>query len=621
VIDGFPAIVPMIALGFPAGQLGEGSMEDRVARLESRVASLCDRVGDLEQRLALLDERRPAAIPAKTDPSTQPAIVDIERTRLQQLLALTGRTLVVLGGAYLLRALTETHMLPASAGVGFGILYAVPWLLLASRSAARGAQLDAFAHALSAALIGYPLVWEATLRFNVVSPAQSAALLGLLTAGAFVLSSARSLEGLAWVVALGTSISAAGLAVATGDWIAYTVLAIAVGVATLWLGYTRNWTMLRWPTAAIANIMLLILTGRAAADGRISSALLVQMLMLGGYLGSFAIRTLLIGRPVIPFEVVQSIGVLAVAFGGAIALIRSTGSNVVLVGVASLVLAAAGYIVAFSFVARHRHVKTFFFYSLLAQLFAIVGIALCGGQAARSLAYTLVALVAAVLARHSGRMALSLQAAVYAIAAALASGLVERAAQALLLPPSIDGAAISLVQLLALSAVGVVTFLPVRRPVESWGIFARILRFVSMAMLVWTAAGAVIGFSIAILPGGDQIGGSLLATIRTAALVVATLMLAEAARHPAGREAAWLVYPMLSLTGVKVFFIDFPQGHPETLFAALALYGIALIAAPRMLRRAPLADSSAASSRSTESPAVPTRTTVVVTGEPTLKVR
>jgi hypothetical protein len=597
-------------------------MEDRVARLESRVASLCDRVGDLEQRLALLDERAPAAIPATTDSTTQPAIVDIERTRLQQLLALTGRTLVVLGGAYLLRALTETHLLPASAGVGFGILYAVPWLLLASRSAARGAQLDAFAHALSAALIGYPLVWEATLRFNVVSPGQSAALLGLLTAGAFALSSARSLEGLAWVVALGTSISAAGLAIATGDWIAYTVLAIAVGVATLWLGYTRNWTMLRWPAAAVANIMLLILTGRAAAHGRVSAALLVQMLMLGGYLGSFAIRTLLIGRPVIPFEVVQSIGVLAVAFGGAIALIRSTGSNVLLVGVASLVLAAVGYIVAFSFVARHRHVKNFFFYAMLAQLFAIVGIALCGGQAAGSVAYTLAALVAAVQARRNGRMALSLQAAVYAIAAALASGLVERATQALLLSPSIDGGAISLlVQLLALSAVGVVTFLPVRRPVESWGIFARILRFVSMAVLVWTAAGAVIGFSIAILPGGNQIGGSLLATIRTAALVVATLMVAEAARHPAGREAAWLVYPMLSLTGVKVFFIDFPQGHPETLFAALALYGIALIAAPRMLRRGPLADSPAASSRSTESPAEPTRTTVVVTGEPTLKVR
>lgn len=595
-------------------------MEDRVAQLESRVASLYDRVGDLEQRLALLDERAPSASPATSDRGTLPPTVDVERARLQQLPALAGRTLVVLGGAYLLRALTETHILPASAGVGLGLLYGAPWLLLASRSAARGAQLDAFAHALSAALIGYPLVWEATLRFDVVSPPQSAALLGVLTAGAFLLSSARALEGLAWVVALGTLISAAGLAIGTGDWISYTALAIAVGVATLWLGYIRNWTTLRWPAAATANLMLLILTGRAAADGRVSGALLVQVLMLGGYLGSFAIRTLLIGRPAIPFEVVQSIGVLVVAFGGAIALIRSTGSNIMLVGVASLILAAAGYIVAFSFVARHRHVKNFFFYALLAQLFAIVGIALCGGQATRAVAYTLAAFIAAVLARHNGRMALSLQAAVYATAAALASGLAEHAAHALFSPLSSDGA-IPLVQLLALSAVGLVTLLPVRRGVDSWGIFARILRLVVMVVLLWTAAGAAISFSVAVLPGGDLIGGSLLATIRTAVLVCATLALAGAAQHPAGREAGWLVYPMLFLLGVKVLFIDFPQGRPETLFAALALYGIALITAPRMLRRVPQAVSPAASSRDAESSEAASMNTVVVVTEPTLKMR
>ena len=129
---------------------------------------------------------------------------------------------------------------------------------------------------------------------------------------------------------------------------------------TLWLGYTRNWTILRWPAAAIANTMLLILTGRASASGEVNETLIVQLLMLAGYLGSFAIRTLLIGRRVIPFEVVQSIGVLVIAYGGAIALIRSTGSNVA-VGAASVALATAGYLVAFAFVDRRRHVRNFSF--------------------------------------------------------------------------------------------------------------------------------------------------------------------------------------------------------------------------------------------------------------------
>jgi hypothetical protein len=89
-----------------------------------------------------------------------------------------------------------------------------------------------------------------------------------------------------------------------------------------------------------------------------------------------------------------------------------------------------------------------------------------------------------------------------------------------------------------------------------------------------------------VLPGGEHLGGSFLATIRTGILAIATLVLAFAARYAPAHEQAWLVYPLLFLTGVKLVVIDFPQGHSQTLFAALALYGIALSTAPRMLRRA-----------------------------------
>jgi hypothetical protein len=607
--------VSTITIGFPAASR-EATMEDRVGWLESRVASLTDRVATLEQRLALIDDRAAASAPPAATARIRnqaPPIASLEKTYFQQLPGLAGRTLVVLGGAYLLRALTELQLVPPAAGVGLGILYGAPWLLLASRAAARGAELDAFAHAMTAALIGYPLVWEATLRFTVVSPSQSAVLLALLTATALLLSWARSLQGLAWIVSVGTLISAVGLAIATGNWTVYTLLAIAVGLATLWLGYTRNWTLLRWPAAAAANTMLLILTARAAVNGDVREALVVQMVMLGGYLGSFAIRTLLIGRPVIPFEVAQSVAVLAVAYGGAIALIRSTGSNVALVGVASLVLAAAAYVVAFAFVDRHRHVKNFFFYTLLAQLFAVVGIALGTGHGIAPVVYSLAAFVAAVLARHKGRLVLSLQATVYAIAATLASGLAVRAVLALWISPTIDWA-ISFAQILALSAIGCVTVLRVRRPVESWGISASVLRLVLMVVLVSSAAGTAVALSLRAVPG-EPIGGPLLATIRTAALVIATLTLALAARAPGGREATWLVYPLLLLTGAKVVLVDFPGGHPETLFAALALYGVALILAPRLLRGAPRMTATATAFRRMTSDAAATPTGAAMAGE------
>lgn len=560
-----------------------GAMENRVAQLESQVAYLTDRLASLEERLAGAG-RDPRALDLEPQPSVL-AVADLQAGSIQQWLGLAGRTLVILGGAYLLRALTGAHVVPAHVGVALGLLYGAPWLLLASRAGMRGSHLDAFTHALTTALIGYPLVWEATLRFGVLDPVQSAMLLAALTAGAFVLASTRGLQGLAWVVSFGALVSAIVLSIAMDSWTAYTVLAIGVGVATLWLGYTQGWTMLRWPAAAVANCMVLVVTGRAMVGGSARGALLVQLVMLAAYLGSFAIRTLVIGREVIPFEVVQSIGVLTVAFGGAIALIHSTGANVVPVGIASLLLAAAGYVIAFAFVERRRHVKNFFFYTLLALLFGVVGIALTAGATTGALTYSVVGAGAAVLARRHHRLTLSLQASVYVLAAVFASGLLTAATLAMALPPSAGWGAPAAVPIVALAAIAVVVALPVVRPVERWGVFASIPRLVVVATALWAAAGTAVAVGILLLPESARADAAVAATIRTGILVLATFAAASSARRESGREAGWLVYPLIVLTGCKVLFADFPQGRPETLFAALALYGVALIAAPRLMRQ------------------------------------
>jgi hypothetical protein len=561
-------------------------MEDRIAWLESRVATLAGRVTVLEKRLTAIEGATPApalSSLAAAEETRVPPVVGLGNTPLPQVLGLAGRTLVVLGGAYLLRALTESQMLPPVGGVALGLLYGAPWLMLASRAAARGAELDAIAHAVTSALIGYPLVWEATLRFGVLNAAQSAAVLGLLTAMALLLSWTRRLHGLAWVVALGTLISALGLAIGSGDWIPYTVLAIVVGVATLWLGYSRDWTLLRWPAAGFADLLLLVLAGRTAENGQIVDVLVVQLLMLLGYLGSFAIRTLLIGRPVIAFEIAQSIAALAVAYGGAIALISSNGSNIVIVGLASVGLALVAYVVAFAFVDRRRAATNFFFYAQLAQLFAIVGVLLCASGTVASIAYSVLAVGMAELARRKQRRVLLLQAAVYSIAATMISGLAARAALPLTGTATIDVNTALLAQLVALAVLGAITGLRVTNHANP--VFDSVLRVVLIVVFVWTAAGTAIALAVALAPGGEHIGPSGLATIRTAALVIATLALATAARLPSGREAGWLVYPMLFLTGAKLMISDFPSGRPQTLFVALALYGIALIATPRLVRK------------------------------------
>ena len=63
------------------------------------------------------------------------------------------------------------------------------------------------------------------------------------------------------------------------------------------------------------------------------------------------------------------------------------------------------------------------------------------------------------------------------------------------------------------------------------------------------------------------------------------MLLAWVGRSRHLREASWLVYPVLALGALKLLVEDFPAGRPMTLLVALALYGGALIAAPRLRRR------------------------------------
>jgi hypothetical protein len=69
-------------------------------------------------------------------------------------------------------------------------------------------------------------------------------------------------------------------------------------------------------------------------------------------------------------------------------------------------------------------------------------------------------------------------------------------------------------------------------------------------------------------------------------IALSALALAAVARYEPLREFGWLLYPVLLIGAVKLLVEDFQRSRPATLFIALALYGVALIAAPRLVRRA-----------------------------------
>ncbi|WP_242393197.1 hypothetical protein [Anaeromyxobacter oryzisoli] len=574
-------------------------MSDRLTELEERTAVQGERLRRLEERLAAL-EAAAAGAPARQRgrARARPAPTGADAAMMRSDLAaaassasLVGRTLLVLAGAFVLRALADAGALPAGLAVLLGLAYAATWIALADRAGRAGARASAAFHGAAAAIIGVPLVVEATSRFRLLPPALAAVLLAAFTGAALAVAVRRRLLALAWIVSLGGVAGATALAAVAGRLAAPApaLVLVALGVATLWIGYVVDWRALRGPIAIAADVavgaLALRATGGAAAE-RPVVALGVQGVLVTAYLGSIAARTLLLGRRVVPFEVVQGVAALAIGLGGAALVVHRTGTGAAALGTACLALGAAGYAVAFAFVERRPHRVNFHFYASLALVLVACGAALLLPARALALASATLAVAAAAIARRSGRLSLAGHATAYALIGAGASGLLSRAGEAILASPGRPAPASpppALVVPAASAAAWLCAPVPRSRTVERLPQLALVA-----AVAVTAAAGVAIGGAVPILAGvpGRGAAAGAVAAVRTAILVGVALAAAWVGRRASWLEAGWLAPPALGAIGLKILLEDVPRGRPATLVAAFACYGAALILVPRLRRRA-----------------------------------
>ncbi|HTP24102.1 MAG TPA: hypothetical protein VMK12_00380 [Anaeromyxobacteraceae bacterium] len=566
-------------------------MQERVQDLESRLAAMAEALRQIEGRVGALERvaqrgttaERPAAVPGPAQ--AEEADVD---AAVGKLLPLGGRTLLVLAGAFVLRALTDLGTIPVPIGVGLGLAYAGTWILMAERAGRARALLSSGFHGVAAVAIGFPLLFEAASKFHLLSPVLAAALLAMLTAVALGIASARRLQALAWVVGLGGTITALALmAVAGGHLTPGALYLVLLGVATLWLGYVRDWVYLRWPIAIVADLVAVLVavssTGPGAVEGP-GAAFLVQAALLGLYLGSIATRTLFLQRKVVPFELVQTAAALAVGLGGAVFVAARSGIGWGGFGVVSVLFGVATYAVAFAFVERRQKIRTnFYFYSSVAIVFVLAGTGLVLSPRALPLAWAVLGVAAAWLARRRASSTLSLHAVAYAIGAALAAGLGSGSIEAAFVgsnPSWVPSWSSVLVVLGMVAAAWLTASVPRESLIE------RIPRFALIAVLAASAAGLIIGELVPFLGTTSANTAGAVATIRTGVLVAGAILLARLGCLEAWREARWLVYPVLAITGLKILVEDLPRSKPATLFLTFAFYGAALILVPRMRPRA-----------------------------------
>jgi hypothetical protein len=551
-------------------------------------------VGPVEARLAAIEQRLDkleGAQPGVSSSDQEELAPDIGEGLLSSASTLLGSVLLIFGGAYLLRAITDLKFVPTAFGIFLGASYALIWLFMAYRTGRNEDQRTrASFYGVSSIFLALPLLVEAVTRFQLLSGRQGIVSLTIFCALALLVAIARNLRVLSSLITAGGILTALVILNASHSAIAAVTFLIILGLGSLWAGYRQQWIEIQWLGALGADAGVVIMTVLTTSDQwsvRPLAALLLAAALLITYLLSFAVRTHLRGQNAGVFETVQGLLVISVVFG--VANVASHAGEFLLaeVGIPSLLLGACAYGLAFTPETRSARGRNFYFYSTLGLGLVVAGSALVISTSMAAVAWSLMALAMAWSSGRYGRVSLSLQCTFMLLAAGVASGILATGFNAFagdastLWPPSDPWHLI-----IALTTVACL-FIPVAQRSDRWGVLAGVPQLIVLALSVWEVGGIMVLYLAPFLanaPGPDA-DLAILAALRTAILAASSVTLALSSRFKRWPEARWLVYPVLMLVGVKLFLEDFPRGQPVTLFVALALVGSSLILVARLLSR------------------------------------
>jgi len=567
------------------------SLDERVARLERELAELGERLGALER--GAVREARGAPPPAGGEAPRVEAAPALLGERWRGIPALVGRTCLALGGAFIFRSLTEAATLTAAVGVGLGVGYALVWLYLADRAAARGLHLSGAFHALVSALILFPLLFEATTRFALLSPEVAALALAAVSAAGLGVAWRRSFRTVAWI----TEVAALGVAVLllfrSRAVLAFTVYLLALAVASLLLAYGRGWRGQRWLVAlSLDGVVLLLgalrLVGAHPPEWlRPGDVMIAQLGLAIVYLGAFVLRLLFQGRGVTAFAITQTVLVSLVGFEGALRLAPPEAGRAIAI-MALLFAVVLHVVLARRSEQRWGHgVAVGYFASLATYLAAEAARVLLPGTVYPAV-WALAATVVAVLALRGARPILQVHAALLAVGAVATSGLGAAALNALAAPAARFAGrwGVELAGVLVLLVATAVLLDRAGREVEAsqaaFGSRLTTLVFSLVGVGAWLVT--LLAPMVATTVDGGVNAGRL-AVLRSAVLAVAAVGLA--AGRAAGARSEWgrLVAVVLILAGIKLLVEDLRVGSAGSLVFSLVLYGSALLVAPALARR------------------------------------
>lgn len=575
-------------------------MTGDLERLEAKIDALAERLRRVEEEV-FPGEESPSFLTrdreAKGTAGAAASAGAKEGLRPAKFLSFAGRSLIVLGGAFLLRWFTQSNILPQEIGSVIGVAYALLWIAMADITAGRGRRNSPAFHGVTGALIALPLLVEATTKFHFLSPASSAISLFIFVVLGLVVAGRRNLRILAWIVALPAAPVAFLLASRTQTLTPFLVTLLALGFVTLWLGYLRRWQFLAILMACAANLGLALVVFEQiyrpeTAQGQLMGyreAIFLLVGLIAVYFGSFCFRVFRRKRTITVMEITQTLVVVLIGLGGIAAVLNAREHSMIPLGIVCLVLSLISYTAAFVFLPRRDpNRRNFLFYTYLALAMMLLGCELTLEAQGGALAFTVIALIAGVLSKPIASPILYLHGAAYLVAAMFRSGLFTTMTHAFVGPSASFGEWGSTAVLFALAVAILYPWLPkpLWRTVDVF--LGRRASDLFFFVAVLGLGGIVVSLFTTFVPRGsapETLRGALAST-RTGVLAISAIALAwcNCKRH--FRGLTWLVYAILVLGAIKLVFEDLAVGGASNLFLSLGLFGGALILGPRFLLKA-----------------------------------
>ncbi len=557
-------------------------LPEAIERLEKRLEALEQRVCALEHPLAA---RWPHPLPKVEETIAAEAAPASPLAPAGSMFQVLGRALLGIAGAYVLRAIEAASSLPKLAVASAGIVYAFLWLVWAAR-ARGGPRLASTIYAATSALILAPMLWELSLRFNVLPAPMSAIVVCGYGLAAVGLAWKRDLRPVLRVACIAAAGLALALAIASHAWLPFVVVLLVLAAVCEFAPGLECVPEVRATVALFADaaIWILIFIYFAPQSGREDYPVLSRAALLAPgvaifvlFAASVIVKTVLRARQITVFETVQA----TIAFLLAAVSVVDFGppNGATLLGVACLALSAACYAAVFTIFERAKERRNAAVFAAWGAALLLAGSFLCLPPLPMIVLLTAAAIAATIVGSRRGRLAFEFYGMVFLAAAAAGSGLFRFLISAWIgTPPGVLALPVWL-------AAGCVVFCyAAAKPGEDEPWKAQALHLAVAAL----AAGAVAALLVQGLAGLTalrvQPGAHHLAFIRTLTLCAMALALASGGAHWRRAELTRLGYAALALVAVKLVTEDLRHGHLAYIAASIFLVAVTLIAAPRVAK-------------------------------------